>query len=60
MLDYYGDFYKEWQSLPVERLRILSERAIRDLSMPEILALRLIFKERYQRELQESHENSIN
>ena len=57
--DSFNDLYKRWKGFPTEKLLELSQRAIRDLNMQEILALRLIFTERYQLELQESHNVAI-
>jgi hypothetical protein len=54
-MDDWTEFYEKWQDLPRERLLALSERAIRELEMQEIMALRIIFRERYEKELKESH-----
>ena len=54
-MDDWTEFYEKWRELPRERLLALCERAIRELEMKEIMALRMIFKERYAKELKESN-----
>ena len=58
-METFNYFYEIWKGLPTDRLREISELAIRDMNMQEIIALRMIFSERYQKDLEESRKNSI-
>ena len=58
-MDDFTEFYECWKGLPLARLHEIAERVIRDLEMPGILALRLVFLERFGQEVEESHRCAI-